>query len=141
MTDWIIEQAGTGGTVGIDGLVYAASDAKALKTKLDAKGIRLETSLDPFATIWKDRPVILENKVFTLPDCVAGEPVTSKIAPYQCRIEKGVDADGLIIVTLDAVAWTFNLRGGKRRGLQPRSSCIWLRFGEGGQYCLSIPKS
>ncbi|MFA7492945.1 MAG: aminopeptidase P family N-terminal domain-containing protein, partial [Proteiniphilum sp.] len=58
MTDWIIEQAGNGGTVGIDGLVYAASDAKTLKAKLEAKGIRLETSLDPFAAIWKERPEI-----------------------------------------------------------------------------------
>lgn len=110
MTDWIIEQAGNGGTVGIDGLVYAASEAKALKIKLDAKGIRLETSLDPFATIWNDRPEIPKNEVFTLPDTVAGESVTSKIKRINAELKK-VDADGLIIVTLDAVAWTFNLRG------------------------------
>lgn len=110
MTDWVIEQAGKGGTVGIDGLVYAAADAKTLKTKLDAKGIRLETSLDPFLAIWKDRPEIPKNKVFTLPDTVAGESVTSKIERINAELKR-VDADGLIIVTLDAVAWTFNLRG------------------------------
>ena len=110
MTDWVIEQAGNGGTVGIDGLVYAASDAKTLKAKLDAKGIRLETSLDPFAAIWKDRPEIPRNKAFTLPDTVAGESVTNKIKRINAELKK-VDADGLIIVTLDAVAWTFNLRG------------------------------
>ena len=103
MTDWIIEQAGNGGTVGIDGLVYAASEAKVLKIKLDAKGIRLETSLDPFATIWNDRPEIPKNEVFTLPDTVAGESVTSKIKRINAELKK-VDADGLIIVTLDAVA-------------------------------------
>ncbi len=110
MTDWVIEQAGKGGTVGIDGLVYAASDAKALKTKLDAKGIRLETSLDPFAVIWNNRLEIPKNEVFTLPDNVAGESVTSKIGRINSELKK-LDADGLIIVTLDAVAWTFNLRG------------------------------
>lgn len=110
MTDWVIEQAGNGGTVGIDGLVYAASDAKTLKAKLDAKGIRLETSLDPFAAIWKERPEIPTNKAFTLPDTVAGESVTNKIKRINAELKK-VDADGLIIVTLDAVAWTFNLRG------------------------------
>ncbi|WP_026327163.1 aminopeptidase P family protein [Proteiniphilum acetatigenes] len=110
MTDWIIEQAGNSGTVGIDGLVYAASEAKALKTKLDAKGIRLETSLDPFATIWNDRPEIPKNEAFTLPDTVAGESVPGKIKRINAELKK-VDADGLIIVTLDAVAWTFNLRG------------------------------
>lgn len=110
MTDWVIEQAGNGGTVGIDGLAYAASDAKTLKAKLDAKGIRLETSLDPFAAIWKERPEIPTNKAFTLPDTVAGESVTNKIKRINAELKK-VDADGLIIVTLDAVAWTFNLRG------------------------------
>lgn len=110
MTDWVIDQAGENGTVGIDGLVYAASDAKALKTKLDAKGIRLVTSLDPFAEIWNNRPEIPKNKVFTIPDNVAGESVKSKIARINAELKK-VDAEGLIIVTLDAVAWTFNLRG------------------------------
>lgn len=110
MTEWVIEQAGKGGTVGIDGLVYAASDAKVLKTKLDVKGIRLETSFDPFSTIRLDRPEIPKNKVFTMPDSVAGESVTDKIKRINAELKK-LDADGLIIVTLDAVAWTFNLRG------------------------------
>lgn len=110
MTDWVVEQAGNGGTVAIDGLVYAASDAKALKTKLDTKGIRLETSFDPFAAIRKDRPEIPKNKIFTLPDEVAGESVKSKIDRINAELKRG-DADGILIVTLDAVAWTFNLRG------------------------------
>ncbi len=110
MTDWIIRQAGKSGTVGIDGLVYAASDAKALKAKLDAKGISLETSLDPFSAIWSNRPEIPRNKVLTLPDMVTGESVTGKIERINAELKK-MDADGLIIVTLDAVAWTFNLRG------------------------------
>ncbi len=110
MTDWIIAQVGKGGTVGIDGLVYAASDAKALKNKLDAREIRLETAFDPFSEIRGDRPEIPKNKVFILPDAIAGESVKSKIARINTELKK-VEADGLILVTLDAVAWTFNLRG------------------------------
>ncbi|MDR2816440.1 MAG: aminopeptidase P family protein [Proteiniphilum sp.] len=110
MTDWVIEQVSKGGTVGIDGLVYAASDAKALKEKLNAKGIHLETAFDPFAAIRNDRPEIPKNKVFILPDDIAGESVTSKIGRINAELKKA-DADGIIIVPLDAVAWTFNLRG------------------------------
>ena len=73
MNAWIIEQVGRGGTVGIDGLVYAASDAKALKAALDSREIRLETTLDPFAEVWKDRPEIPKNKVFLLPEEITGE--------------------------------------------------------------------
>lgn len=110
MTAWIIAQVGEGGTVGIDGLVYAASDAKTLKGRLGAKNIRLNTAHDPFASIWDGRPEIPKNTVFTLPKDIAGESVTEKIGRIREELAKS-DADGILIVTLDAVAWTFNLRG------------------------------
>ncbi|NLY23619.1 MAG: aminopeptidase P family protein [Bacteroidales bacterium] len=110
MTSWIIEQAGKGSTVGIDGLVYAASEAKTLKEKLEAKGIGLETSFDPFTEIRADRPEIPKNKAFTLPVEIAGESVASKIKRIITGLKK-VEADGILLVTLDAVAWTFNIRG------------------------------
>lgn len=110
MTDWIIEQVGSGGTVGIDGLVYASSDAKSLKSKLDSKNINLNTEFDPFSVIRADRPEIPQNHIFTLPVEVAGESVKSKIERINGELKK-LEADGIIIVTLDAVAWTFNMRG------------------------------
>lgn len=110
MTDWIIEQVGSGGTVGIDGLVYASSDAKSLKSKLDSKNINLNTEFDPFSVIRTDRPEIPQNHIFTLPVEVAGESVKSKIERINGELKK-LEADGIIIVTLDAVAWTFNMRG------------------------------
>lgn len=110
MTDWIIEQVGSGGTVGIDGLVYASSDAKSLKSKLDSKNINLNTEFDPFSVIRTDRPEIPQNHIFTLPVEVAGESVKSKIERINAELKK-LEADGIIIVTLDAVAWTFNMRG------------------------------
>jgi Xaa-Pro aminopeptidase len=110
MTDWIIEQVGSGGTVGIDGLVYASSDAKSLKSKLYSKNINLNTEFDPFSVIRTDRPEIPQNHIFTLPVEVAGESVKSKIERINGELKK-LEADGIIIVTLDAVAWTFNMRG------------------------------
>lgn len=110
MTDWIIEQVGSGGTVGIDGLVFAASEAKTLRSKLSSKDIKLNTDLDPFAVIRTDRPEIPKNQIFSLPVEVAGESVKSKIDRINAELKK-VEADGIIIVTLDAVAWTFNIRG------------------------------
>ena len=110
MTEWIVAQVGQDGTVGIDGLVYAASDALALLNKLQTKNIQLESSFDPFSEIYKDRPEIPKNKAFILPEEIAGESVKSKINRINSELKK-VDANGIIIVTLDAVAWTFNLRG------------------------------
>jgi Xaa-Pro aminopeptidase len=110
MIDWIVEQVGNGGKVGIDGMVYATSEAKTLKNKLESKGIALETRFDPFEEIWKDRPEIPKNKIFTLPKEITGESTKNKIKRIVEEIEKA-RAEGIVIATLDAVAWTFNIRG------------------------------
>ena len=110
MIDWIVAQVGNGGKVGIDGMVYATSEAKALKNKLESKGIELETRFDPFEEIWKDRPEIPQNKIFTLPEEITGESTKNKIERIVEEIEKA-GAEGIVIATLDAVAWTFNIRG------------------------------
>src|SRR5690554_1490625 len=110
MTEWIIEQTGRGGTVGIDGLVYAASEGNALASKLEAHGIRLETSFDPFTEIRKERPAVPKNKISTLPVEIAGETVKKKIDRINQELRK-LKADGVIVVTLDTIAWLFNLRG------------------------------
>ncbi|MDD3788221.1 MAG: aminopeptidase P family protein [Petrimonas sp.] len=110
MIDWIVEQVGKGGKVGIDGLVYAASEAKKIKQKLAAKEIKLETKYDPFKKIWKDQPEVPKNAIFTLPEEISGESAKSKIKRIVEELKKH-DADGIIIATLDAVAWTFNIRG------------------------------
>ncbi len=110
MISWIIEQTGKEGTVGIDGLVFAASEAEALKKRLDAKGIPLETAFDPFAEIWEGRPELPKNKIFALEESITGESTRSKIGRILGELKKD-DADGLIVVTLDAIAWIFNVRG------------------------------
>ena len=110
MIDWIISQAGENGKVGIDGLVYAAADAQLLENKLKRKNIELITEYDPFKEIWIDRPEIPTNEIFALSEDVTGESTKSKIERIVAELKKE-DADGMLMVTLDTVAWTFNIRG------------------------------
>ena len=110
MIDWIISQAGENGKVGIDGLVYAAADAQLLENKLKRKSIELVTKYDPFEEIWTDRPEIPRNEIFALSEDVTGESTKSKIERIVAELKKE-DADGMLMVTLDTVAWTFNIRG------------------------------
>ena len=110
MIDWIISQAGENGKVGIDGLVYAAADAQLLENKLKRKNIELVTQHDPFVEIWTDRPEIPTNEIFALSEDVTGESTKSKIERIVAELKKE-DADGMLMVTLDTVAWTFNIRG------------------------------
>ena len=110
MIDWIISQAGENGKVGIDGLVYAAADAQLLENKLKRKNIELVTQHDPFVEIWTDRPEIPTNEIFALSEDVTGESTKSKIERIVAELKKE-DAHGMLMVTLDTVAWTFNIRG------------------------------
>ena len=110
MIDWIISQAGENGKVGIDGLVYAAADAQLLENKLKRKNIELVTQHDPFVEVWTDRPEIPTNEIFALSEDVTGKSTKSKIERIVAELKKE-DADGMLMVTLDTVAWTFNIRG------------------------------
>lgn len=110
MIDWIMEQTGANGKVGIDGMVYAASEAEMLKTRLKRKNIELVTHFDPFTEIWEDRPEIPKNEIFILPEEITGESAKSKIRRIVDSLKKE-DADGMLMVTLDTIAWTFNMRG------------------------------
>ncbi len=107
---WLASELAAGDTVGIDGAVYAAKSAMGLTHKLNIHNIRLVSDYDPFAVIWDDRPAIPDNKIFVLPEKYAGEAAHSKID----RIAKAVKtygAESLLVASLDAIAWIFNIRG------------------------------
>ena len=111
MAEWIGRECGPGAEVGVDGLVCSASFVKELIADLRKQGgITLRTNLDPLAQIWRDRPVIPENKAEIYPLEYAGERAHDKIA----RIRKALrekHADGMLMSALDDIAWTLNLRG------------------------------
>lgn len=108
--EWLISELSSGNTVGIDGNVYAASDAIQLTYKLNQKGLRLISDYDPFASIWNDRPAIPLNPIFELPVKYAGVSASDKIKRVCKTIEKH-DADSILIASLDTIAWLFNIRG------------------------------
>lgn len=109
-TDWLIGELEPGNRVGIDAKVYAARDAFILKTKLDAAGIGLVSEYDPFESIWDNRPPVPKQMIFTFSIKYAGESAASKIGRIRETL-KMANAGSIIISTLDAIAWTFNIRG------------------------------
>lgn len=102
----------SGGTcVGIDGMVMSASETENLIAELRKEGgITVTTNLDPLAEIWNDRPEIPLHPIEIQPLKYAGETAESKLE----RIRKAIrsqHACGLLVTTLDDIAWTLNLRG------------------------------
>lgn len=97
--------------IGVDGMVNSYRSVENLKAEMRRRGgFTVRTNFDPLNVIWKDRPVIPEDKIFIQPLKYAGENVISKITRIRKELRKH-HADGMLISALDDVAWTLNLRG------------------------------
>jgi Xaa-Pro aminopeptidase len=109
-TDWLAGELQEGDTVGIEGAVFAASDAKSLIHFFDGKKIQVNSHFAPYDAIWKDRPVIPKNQAFILPEKFSGLSTREKIRQTLQAIRKE-GAEQTILAALDSIAWLFNLRG------------------------------
>ena len=94
--------------VGVDGTVNTYAYLCELINELNIA--TFVTNLDPLATVWKDRPLIPNDKIVLHPLEYAGESTTSKINRIREYLQAH-HADGLLITALDEIAWTLNLRG------------------------------
>jgi Xaa-Pro aminopeptidase len=108
--DWLKDEAGDGGRVGIDGNVYSAKEVLRLQSALEPKRIKLISGEDPFDEIWPDRPPLPGNAVSLYPVELAGEPAGRKIERVLAEAAKA-ECDSVWISTLDTIAWLFNIRG------------------------------
>ena len=97
--------------VGIDGMTSTANSIEELKTDLRQQGgITLRTNLDILQRIWTDRPAIPMNPIVPQPIEYAGEETPSKLTRIRQALRKE-HADGMLMASLDDIAWTLNLRG------------------------------
>ncbi len=97
--------------VGIDGMVSSTAAVEALIAELRKEGgITLRTNFDPLSVIWRDRPAVPQDKVFIQPLEYAGESCREKISRIR-RALRQRHADGMLVASLDDIAWILNLRG------------------------------
>lgn len=108
--EWLAKELNKGEYVGFDGNVYAAKEALSITHKLNVKELHVIGDYDPFTMIWIDRPAIPKNPIFVLPDDIAGESCQAKIKRICDTIEQQ-GAKGLLVASLDTIAWIFNIRG------------------------------
>ena len=97
--------------VGIDGMTSSTTIVEELISDLRHQGgITLRTNFDPLSRIWHNRPSIPMSPIVTQPLEYTGEETLSKLT----RIRKALreqHADGMLMASLDDIAWTLNLRG------------------------------
>lgn len=110
IAEWLGSVLSPGDKVGIDGWVNTTAEAENLQKQLQAYGLQLVSTEDPFQRIWKDRPSLPLNPPFILPLSYAGKNCTEKIAEIREQILLN-HADAILLSALDEIAWTLNLRG------------------------------
>ena len=110
IAEWLGDVLPEGCVVGMDGWVNTVASVIDMEEELDGYGLELETSLDPTAELWKDRPKLPDSPIETQPIELAGESAGSKIKRVRQKLEEE-GADALIVSQLDEIAWLLNLRG------------------------------
>ena len=106
VAEWLGCTLPAGSTVAVDGWVNTASEVEELENELKTYGLTLRTDIDPYNTIWTDRPAIPQSKAFIQELEFAGESAASKIE----RIRKEIGNNAIVLSMLEEVAWALNLR-------------------------------
>lgn len=97
--------------VGVDGMVNSINTVEALRFELRRQGgITLRTNFDPLRDIWTERPAIPQNPVEIHPVKYAGVDTAEKLAQIRKSLARQ-HADGMLVSSLDDIAWILNLRG------------------------------
>ena len=115
IAEWINEQCAMNNKqsteVGVDGMVCSTTMVREVVAELRSEGgLTLRTNFDPLARIWKDRPQVPMNPVEIFPMEYAGESCADKLQRIRQALRKQ-HADGMLMASLDDIAWTLNLRG------------------------------
>lgn len=108
--EWLGQSLSPGAVVGVDGWVNTIGETQALREALAREGLTLRTDYDPVTRLWDDRPALPGTPVSIHPLEYAGVACHEKLAAIREKLlARG--ADGILLSTLDDIAWTLNLRG------------------------------
>ena len=107
---WLLTTLPQGATIAIDGTLFGATKAAAMKQNFERHGFRFVSDFTPFDTIWNERPSIPKNKIFIHEEKYSGESITAKMGRIMEQVHRE-DAEALLLAALDEIAWAFNIRG------------------------------
>ena len=108
--EWVIKNLNPGETCGINGKLYSVNQVRKIKELLNKNKINLNTEVDIFDEVWKDRPFMPKGKVFIHDIKYCGKSSSDKILDIKNEMKK-YDADYYLISALNDIAWITNLRG------------------------------
>ena len=110
---WLADKMAKGSKVGVDPAVHSLSEARALRSALEAAGSALVTlDVNPVDTVWDaDRPAFPTAPLRVHKAEFSGKSVADKVDFIRAKLDEN-KSDVLVVSPLDEVAWLFNVRGG-----------------------------
>jgi Xaa-Pro aminopeptidase len=108
--DGLLSELSPGDSIGIEGSVFAASEAQSFIENFSKKGLKVRTDFAPYSQLWENRPTLPNNPAFILPERFSGKSCREKIKEVTEILKKN-NADITILAALDMIAWLFNIRG------------------------------
>ena len=110
MEDWLAQHA-RGASLGVDPRVLSWTRARELRKRLEGADGRLVTLADnPVDAVWEDAPPLPCEPAQVLSAEHAGATASDKLARIREQLGER-HCNWLLLTTLDAIAWTLNLRG------------------------------
>jgi len=106
---WLAGHLNPGECVGVDGMLFSATEAAQLDAYFAARGLKFKTDFDVVDEIWSDRPALPSDAVFIHDEKYAGESAKDKIAHILKEVKCQL-ADSAFISPLDEIAWVLNIR-------------------------------
>lgn len=109
-SEWLVTVLKEGAAVGFDGTVFSTNMVKKMEVDLKAKSITLKMEQDLLDELWKDRPAIPKEPLFTHDIQFAGKSRVEKLNEVRQDM-KTKGANYFILTSLDDIAWLLNIRG------------------------------
>lgn len=109
--EFLANEFGEGDKLGADPRVLSLSRAAGLEEALAPVGAKLRLiDANLVDAVWKDQPALPLDPVMVLNKKFTGESTASKLRRIRKEM-KAQDVHAHVLTTLDAIAWTFNIRG------------------------------
>ncbi len=109
ITQYIIDKIPSGATIGIDGMIYSASEAENMKATFASHNIKIDDTFNPIPQMWLDRPSLPDCKIIIHEEKYAGESTNSKIEKT-LKAVASQEAESIFVSALDEIAWVLNIR-------------------------------
>lgn len=100
-----------GGTLGFDGRMLSQKSLQELEKQLADKSPKFRSDVDLVGEIWDDRPSFPDAKIYIHDLKFTGQTAKEKLDAIREKMTQD-SCDASLMVSLDNIAWTTNLRGG-----------------------------